>query len=96
MYVPSPSLRLFNHSPRYFSFAAVINVPLPFLLPFLKKCFREVEFLDPAEEVAIRISKLKQQASKRNSLLVYTTKSPKALQRNLKKMGISNKVTLFS
>ncbi len=76
--------------------ATLSSTHLPFLLPFLKKCFRDVEFLDPAEEVAIRISKLKQQASKRNSLSIYTTKSPKALQRNLKKMGISNKVTLFS
>ena len=45
---------------------------------------------------AMKISRLKQQASKNNSLTIYTTKSPKALQRNLKNMGISNKVTLFS
>ena len=76
--------------------ATLSSTHLPFLLPFLKKYFREVEFLDPAEDVAIKISKLKGPKSIRNSLSIYTTKSPKAMQRNLKSMGISNKVNLFS
>nr|AIF14241.1 glutamate racemase (murI) [uncultured marine thaumarchaeote KM3_66_E12] len=76
--------------------ATLSSTHLPFLLPFLKKYFRGVEFLDPAEDVAIKISKLEKSKSTRNSLSIYTTKSPKALQRNLKSMGISNKVTLFS
>jgi len=65
-------------------------------LPFLKKAFRGVEFLDPAEDVAEKISKIKGKNSTRNSLSIYTTESPKAMQRNLKSMGISNKVSLFS
>ncbi len=76
--------------------ATLSSTHLPFLSPFLKKIFRGIEFLDPADDVAMKISRLKQQASKNNSLTIYTTKSPKALQRNLKNMGISNKVTLFS
>ena len=76
--------------------ATLSSTHLPFLLPFLKKYFRGVEFLDPAEDVAIKISKLEKSKSTRNSLSIYTTKSPKALQRNLKSMGISNKVNLFS
>ena len=76
--------------------ATLSSTHLPFLSPFLKKIFRRIEFLDPADDVAMKISRLKQQASKNNSLTIYTTKSPKALQRNLKNMGISNKVTLFS
>ena len=76
--------------------ATLSSTHLPFLSPFLKKIFRGIEFLDPADDVAIKISRLKQQAPKNNSLTIYTTKSPKALQRNLKNMGISNKVTLFS
>ena len=76
--------------------ATLSSTHLPFLLPFLKKYFRGVEFLDPAEDVAIKISKLEKPKSTRNSLSIYTTKSPKALQRNLKSMGISNKVNLFS
>ena len=76
--------------------ATLSSTHLPFLLPFLKKYFRGVEFLDPAEDVAIKISKLEGPKSTRNSLSIYTTKSPKALQRNLKSMGISNKVNLFS
>jgi len=76
--------------------ATLSSTHLPFLLPFLKKYFRGVEFVDPAEDIAIKISKLKGPRSRRNTLSIYTTKSPKALQRNLKSMGISNKVTLFS
>ena len=76
--------------------ATLSSTHLPFLLPFLKKYFRDVEFLDPADDVAIKISKLEGPKSTRNSLSIYTTESPKALQRNLKGMGISNKVNLFS
>ena len=75
--------------------ATLSSTHLPFLLPLLKKSFRGVEFLDPADDVAIKISNLKEPKSKRNSLSIYTTQSPKALQRNLKNMGILNKVTLF-
>lgn len=76
--------------------ATLSSTHLPFLLPFLKKNFRGVEFLDPADDVAAEISNMKGSKSTRNSLSIYTTESPKALQRNLKSMGISNKVTLFS
>ena len=77
-------------------FATLSSTHLPFLLPFMKKYFKKIEFLDPAEDVAVKISKIKAPKSTRNSLSIYTTKSPKALQRNLKSMGISNKVNLFS
>ena len=76
--------------------ATLSSTHLPFLLSFLKKAFRGVEFLDPAEDVAQKISKIKGKRSTRNSLSIYTTESPKAMQRNLKNMGISNRVTLFS
>ena len=75
--------------------ATLSSTHLPFLLPLLKKSFRGVKFLDPANNVAVKISKLKGPKSKRNSLSIYTTQSPKELQRNLKNMGILNKVTLF-
>ena len=76
--------------------ATLSSTHLPFLLPFLKKYFKGIEFLDPADNIATKISKLKGPKSTRNSLSIYTTESPKALQRNLKSMGISNKVNLFS
>ena len=75
--------------------ATLSSTHLPFLLPLLKKSFRGIKFLDPANNVAVKISKLKGPKSKRNSLSIYTTQSPKELQRNLKNMGILNKVTLF-
>ena len=76
--------------------ATLSSTHLPFLLPFLKKYFRGVEFLDPAEGIATKISKLEGPRSASNTLSIYTKKSPKSLQRNLKNMGISNKVNLFS
>ena len=76
--------------------ATLSSTHLPFLLPLLKKYFKGIEFLDPADNIATKISKLKGPKSTRNSLSIYTTESPKALQRNLKSMGISNKVNLFS
>ena len=76
--------------------ATLSSTHLPFLLPFLNKYFRGIEFLDPAEDIAIKISELDGPKSTKNSLSIYTTESPKALQRNLKSMGISNKVNLFS
>ena len=76
--------------------ATLSSTHLPFLLPFLKKYFRGIEFLDPAEDIAVKISELDGPKSTKNSLSIYTTESPKALQRNLKSMGISNKVNLFS
>tara|TARA_B100000029_G_scaffold507553_1_gene592420 strand:+ start:657 stop:1400 length:744 start_codon:yes stop_codon:yes gene_type:complete len=76
--------------------ATLSSTHLPFLLPFLKKSFRDVKFLDPADDVAKKVSKIRGNKSTRNSLCIYTTKSPKAMQRNLKKMGISNKITFFS
>ena len=76
--------------------ATLSSTHLPFLLPFLKKSFRDVKFLDPADDVAKKVSKIRGNKSTRNSLCIYTTKSPKTMQRNLKKMGISNKITFFS
>ena len=76
--------------------ATLSSTHLPFLLPFLKRSFRGIEFLDPAEDVADKIAEIKGPKSTKNSLSIYTTQSPKALQRNLKNMGISNKVSLFS
>ena len=76
--------------------ATLSSTHLPFLLSFLKKSFRSVEFLDPADSVGESISKMRGKKSPRNSLSIYTTKSPRLMQRNLKKMGISNRVTLFS
>ena len=76
--------------------ATLSSTHLPFLLPLLKKSFRWIEFLDPSDDVANKIAKIKGPKSTRNSLSIYTTQSPKALQRNLRNMGISNKVTLFS
>ena len=76
--------------------ATLSSTHLPFLLPFLKKSFGSVDFLDPADDIAERISKIGVKKSTKNILSVYTTGNPKVMERDLKNMGISNKVTAFS
>jgi glutamate racemase len=67
---------------------------LPFLLPMLEKSFPNVTFLDPANSVAERISKiLKQKRTKRNQLQIFTSGDAKTFQKHLLKIGITNKVT---
>jgi len=69
-------------------------------LPFLKKLFEEqfpnVTFLDPAEDLAIKISKMKFKESKRNSLRVFSSGDIKKFERQLKLLKIKNKVSYLS
>ena len=70
---------------------------LPFLLPFLKKEFPDVIFLDPANEVAQKIAKIRlKNKSKRNTLKIFTSLNPKLFQNHLKKIGIKNKVNFLA
>ena len=68
---------------------------LPFLLPYLKKQFPNVYFHDPAAQLAKKIAKTKKK-SKRNSLRIFTSGNTKKLERNLRKIGITNRVTSLS
>ena len=67
--------------------ATLSSTHLPFLLPFLKKYFRGVEFLDPAEDIAIKISELEESKSTRNSLSIYTTKKSKSPTKKSQEYG---------
>ena len=68
---------------------------LPFLISFLKKQFPDVDFHDPAVQIAKKIAK-NTKKSKRNSLKIFTTGNPKKLEKNLRKLGVSGKVTSLS
>jgi glutamate racemase len=70
---------------------------LPFLLPLLKKEFPDIIFLDPANEVAQRIAKVRfKNKSKCNTLKVFTSSNPKVFEKYLKKIGIKNKVSFLA
>ena len=70
---------------------------LPFLKPLLKKQFPKISFIDPADETAEKIlSRIDNIQSKRNSLKIFATGNPKIFQTKLNKIGIKNKVNLFS
>ena len=78
-------------------FATLSSTHLPFLLPFLKDAFPNVKFLDPASIVAQRISKKSvNNRNLKNRLRIFTTGNANKFQSNLRKIGIRNKVTLFS
>ena len=66
---------------------------LPFLLPFLKELFPKIQFLDPGESIAIKISKFDYlPKSKKNSLAIYSSGNLRKFQNNLQKIGIRRKV----
>jgi glutamate racemase len=67
---------------------------LPFLLPILKELFPNVIFLDPADSVALYISKiLKNKQSQKSKFRIYASGDIKLLHKKLKKIGIKNKVS---
>lgn len=68
---------------------------LPFLLPILQKQFPSIKFLDPADIVGEKIAK-KIKNEKQNKLKIYTSGNPKTLQKNLKMIGIKNKVSFLA
>jgi glutamate racemase len=68
---------------------------LPFLSLMLKEQFPNVKFLDPANDVAIKIAERVSNPLKRNILKIYTSKNPKSFHRYLKKIGIRNKVNFL-
>jgi len=66
---------------------------LPFLLSILKELFPNVLFLDPADSVARRVSKiLKHKKSKKSILKIYASGNVKTFHEQLLKIGIKNKV----
>ncbi|CUR50845.1 Glutamate racemase [Nitrosotalea devaniterrae] len=65
---------------------------LPFLVPILKELFPSITFLDPAEAVAEHISKILKHKSEKSRLKIYASGNIKTFQKQLKMIGIKNKV----
>jgi len=65
---------------------------LPFLVPILKDLFPDIIFLDPADTVAKRVAKISKHKTKKSMLKIYASGNVSTFQKQLKKMGIKNKV----
>jgi glutamate racemase len=77
--------------------ATLSSTHLPFLLPLLKDAFPNVRFLDPATTIAQKISQKNiTDKNLKNRLQIFTTGNAKKFQSKLEKIGVKNKVTLFS
>ena len=77
--------------------ATLSSTHLPFLLPFLKKQFPYVTFLDPAQEIANKVRKIiGKKSSKRNSMKIFTSSNPEKFKNHLWKMGIKKKVSFLN
>lgn len=74
--------------------ATLSSTHLPFLLPILKKEFPFVKFLDPADKVGEKIA-VKIKNTKQNKLKIYTSGNTKIMQKNLRMIGIKNKVSFL-
>jgi glutamate racemase len=77
--------------------ATLSSTHLPFLRPLLEKQFPSISFLDPSETVAKKVAKMISKAKqKKASLKIYTSGNPKKFQKQLKKLGIKNKVSFLA
>ncbi|HXW02788.1 MAG TPA: glutamate racemase [Nitrosarchaeum sp.] len=77
--------------------ATLSSTHLPFLNDLLKEEFPEITFLDPAQSVANKVAKLtSKNHSKKNSIKIFTSKNTIQFQKQLKKIGIKNKVNFLS
>ena len=76
--------------------AILSSTHLPFLLPFLKKQFPNIIFVDPAKEIAQKIRKIvARKPSKTNTMKIFTSSDPKKFQKYLWQIGIKKNVSLL-
>ena len=77
--------------------AILSSTHLPFLLPFLKKQFPNITFVDPAKEVSQKIRKIVgKNSSKKNTMKIFTSSNPKKFQKYLWQIGIKKNVSLLA
>ena len=76
--------------------AILSSTHLPFLLPFLKKQFPNITFVDPAKEIAQKVKKIMaKKPSKTNTMKIFTSSDPKKFQKYLWQIGIKKNVSLL-
>ncbi len=70
---------------------------LSFLKTILEFEFPNIQFIDPADNIARKIfKKIKTKQSKRNLLRIFSSDKTKNFQSNLSKLGIKNKIKFLS
>ena len=76
--------------------AILSSTHLPFLLPFLKKQFPNITFIDPGKEVAQKVKKIvARKRSKINTMQIFTSSDPKKFQKYLLQIGIKKNVSVL-
>lgn len=75
--------------------ATLSSTHLPFLIEFLQAEFPDMKFLDPADTIAKKVSRLVK-SGQRQRLEIFTSGKPKLFQKNLKNLGICNKVKVVT
>ena len=76
--------------------AILSSTHLPFLLPFLKKQFPNITFVDPAKEIAQKVRKIMaKKPSKTNTIKIFTSSNPKKFQKYLWQIGIKKNASLL-
>jgi len=76
--------------------AILSSTHLPFLLPFLKKQFPNITFVDPAKDIAQKVRKIMaKKPSKTNTMKIFTSSDPKKFQKYLWQIGIKKNVSLL-
>jgi len=77
--------------------ATLSSTHLPLLRSILQVEFPEITFLDPVQEVANKVKNLTaKKRSKKNSLKIFTSGNTQTFQKQLRKIGIKNKVNSLS
>jgi glutamate racemase len=73
--------------------ATLSSTHLPFLITYLTKMFPNIQFLDPADDIADQVASQNLfLPSKKNSLKIFSSGDVKTFQKNLQKLGIKNTV----
>ena len=76
--------------------AILSSTHLPFLLPFLKKQFPNITFVDPGKEIAQKVKKIvARKQSKKNTMKIFTSSEPKKFQKYLLQIGIKKNVSVL-
>ena len=76
--------------------AILSSTHLPFLLPYLKKQFPNITFVDPGKEIAQKVKKIvARKQSKRNTMKIFTSSDPKKFQKYLLQIGIKKNVSVL-
>ena len=76
--------------------AILSSTHLPFLLPFLKKQFPNIKFVEPAKAIAQKVRKIMaKKPSKINTMKIFTSSNPKKFQKYLWQIGIKKNVNLL-